>query len=135
MIWRLALLAAVLALVGGIVFAFTATNTVPASQAGQSSQGTGAAQIAPAACISRGVVPTTIIVGVPNSTVTGNAGVNLMLATNGARETLNGGKGSDCLVAGSGGDTLNGGVAGGTNVCIANGNGGVTFQRCTVQLP
>jgi Ca2+-binding RTX toxin-like protein len=135
MILRLGLVVAVLALAGGIVFAFTATNTVPSSQAGQSSQATGAADLAPAACISRGVVPTNIIIGVANSTVTGNNSVNLMLATNGGNETLNGGKGSDCLVAGSGGVTLNGGVAGGTNVCIANGNTGVTFQRCTVQLP
>jgi Ca2+-binding RTX toxin-like protein len=134
-ILRLAVVAAVLALVGGIVYAFTATNTVPATQAGQSSQATGAANLAPAGCISRGVVPANIIVGVPNSTVNGSSAVNLMLATNGANETLNGGKGSDCLVAGSGGDTLNGGVAGGTNVCIKNGNANVTTTRCTVVLP
>jgi Ca2+-binding RTX toxin-like protein len=133
--FRLALVVAALLTFATLLVAFTATNTVPSTRAGQSLQATGAADVEPAVCKQNGVVATAIIGGVANSTVNGTNGDDLMLADSGASETLNGVRGNDCLVAGSGGDTLVGGSGGGTNVCVKNGNTNVTTKQCTVVAP
>jgi RTX calcium-binding nonapeptide repeat (4 copies) len=116
MILRLGILAAVLALISGIAVALTQTNTVPATQAGQTSQATAADELKPAICSS-------ITLTGPVRT-TGTNGNDLILGTN-AGETLSGGQGNDCMVGGAGNDIIRG--QGGSDVLI----GGPGTDTCT----
>jgi Ca2+-binding RTX toxin-like protein len=108
-----------------LAFAFSASNTVPASHAGQSAQSIGAQDIAPPQCAGMGL--TTVI-----TNGAGTAGNDLVLGT-AVGETLNGNNGNDCLVGGGGDDTLRGGA--GTDVCIGGGGANEKFNQCETTYP
>jgi Ca2+-binding RTX toxin-like protein len=108
-----------------LVFAFSASNTVPVSHAGQSVRSIGAQDIAPPECAGMGL--TTVI-----TNGAGSAGNDLVLGT-AAGETLNGNNGNDCLVGGGGDDFLKGGS--GTDVCIGGGGANEKFNQCETTYP
>jgi Ca2+-binding RTX toxin-like protein len=106
-------------------FAFSASNTVPASHAGQSARPIGAQDIAPPQCAGMGL--TTVV-----TNGAGSAGNDLVLGT-AASDTLNGNNGNDCLVGGGGDDFLKGGA--GTDVCIGGGGANEKFNQCETTYP
>lgn len=108
-----------------LVFAFTASNTVPASHAGQSVRSIGAQDIAPPECAGMGL--TTVV-----TSGAGGAGNDLVLGT-AVGETLAGKGGNDCLVGGGGDDFLRGGA--GTDVCIGGGGAKEKFNQCETTYP
>lgn len=80
--------------------ALTASSTVSASNVGSSAQTITAAAKAPALCRSNGVVASTLIVSA-SATVNGTAAANLIIGNRQTNsQTINGGGGKDCLVAG-----------------------------------
>jgi Ca2+-binding RTX toxin-like protein len=119
------LLLAVLVLVGSVVLALTAANTVPASSVGQVSQPITANDLKPSACAALNL--TRVVAG-----VNGTAGNDLLLGT-GAAETLSGNGGVDCILGGGGNDTINGNGAAAGDVCIG-GPGTDTFKKCTTAI-
>lgn len=122
---RIAAVAAGLALVALLAFAFSAANTVPASHAGRDQRTIGAQDIAPPECAGMGL--TTVI-----TNLNGGGGNDLVLGT-AAGETLNGGNGDDCLVGGGGDDFLKGGA--GNDVCIGGGGAKEKYNQCETQYP
>lgn len=81
--------------------AFTASSSVSASQVGSSTQSITTAAKAPALCRSNGVTATNLVVSA-SATVNGTAASDLIIGnrlTN--NQTLNGGGGKDCIVAGT----------------------------------
>ncbi len=80
--------------------AFTSSNTVAASRVGSASAAITAAALQKAVCAANGVNPTTIVSGATNP-LNGTAGADLILGTRNNTQTLNGGGGKDCIVAGS----------------------------------
>jgi Ca2+-binding RTX toxin-like protein len=124
-----------------VAYAITATNSVPSTNAGQSSQATGANDLKPAACNWN---LTNLVIG-----VTGTAGNDLILGTGGG-QTIRGGGGRDCIIAGAGNDTLQGnsrkvggapvfagdycdGGPGADTVSTFNA-GGTTYPTCDTQV-
>ena len=95
-------------LCGGVVataavsanLAFTAGNTVAASNVGSHAAAITAVALQPAVCAANGVSPTTIVSGTANP-LNGTAAANLILGTRNNTQTLNGGGGKDCIVAGA----------------------------------
>jgi hypothetical protein len=126
-IFRALIAAFVLVLIAVVTAAATATNTVPASNADQLSQATGANQLKPAQCAA--LTLTNIVTG-DGATVTGTAGNDLMLGGP-SNNTLNGNGGTDCILGGAGNDSLRGGA--GNDVCIG-GPGTDTFNSCATQI-
>ena len=122
---HVALVAAGAVLLALLAFAFSASNTVPSSNAGQSARAIGAQDIAPSQCAGMGL--TTVV-----TTAAGGAGNDLVLGT-GVGETLDGNGGNDCIVGGGGDDTLRGGA--GTDVCIGGGGAREKFNQCETQYP
>jgi Ca2+-binding RTX toxin-like protein len=122
---RIAAIAAGVALVALLALAFSATNTVPSSNAGSNQRATGAQDIAPAECAGMGL--TTV-----NTNGNGGTGNDLVLGT-AVGETLNGNNGNDCLLGGGGDDTLRGGA--GTDVCIGGGGANEKYNQCETQYP
>jgi Ca2+-binding RTX toxin-like protein len=108
-----------------LAFAFSASNTVPASYAGQSARSIGAQDLAPPQCAGMGL--TTVV-----TNGAGTAGNDLVLGT-AVGETLNGNNGNDCLVGGGGDDFLKGGA--GTDVCIGGGGATEKFNQCETTYP
>lgn len=117
---RVAFLTLAVAVVAVVLGALAATNNVPTSNAGQSSQATGANDVKPPQC-------TMTLTG-----FAGSGGNELILGTAGA-DKLNGASGSDCIVGGAGADKLNGGP--GNDVCIGGGQAGDTFTNCETVYP
>jgi Ca2+-binding RTX toxin-like protein len=122
---HLASLAAGVLLVALLAFAFSASNTVPASHVGRSAQSIGAQDIAPPQCAGMGL--TTVV-----TNGAGTAGNDLVLGT-AVGETLNGNNGNDCLVGGGGDDFLKAGA--GTDVCIGGGGANEKFNQCETTYP
>ena len=108
-----------------LAFAFSASNTVPSSNVGQSARSIGAQNIAPPQCAGMGL--TAVI-----TSGAGGAGNDLVLGT-AAGETLDGNGGNDCIVGGGGDDLLRGGA--GTDVCIGGGGAHERFNQCETQYP
>ena len=127
MTWaRGALIVAALVLVGGtLVSAFTASNAVPSTRAGEVTDAVTAQKLKPAACAS--VTVTSLVTG--SGTFAGTASAELLLGSAGV-DNISAGGGNDCLVGGGGNDTLNGGQ--GTDVCLG-GAGTDTFSACETQ--
>jgi Ca2+-binding RTX toxin-like protein len=122
---HLAAIAVGVVLVALLVFAFTASNTVPASHAGQSARSIGAQDLAPPQCAGMGL--TTVV-----TNGAGTAGNDLVLGSP-VGETLNGNNGDDCLVGGGGDDFLKGGT--GNDVCIGGGGANEKFNQCETTYP
>jgi Ca2+-binding RTX toxin-like protein len=122
---HLTAIAAGVLLLALLAFAFSASNAVPASHAGQSARPIGAQDIAPPQCAGMGL--TTVV-----TNGAGTAGNDLVLGT-AVGETLNGNNGNDCLVGGGGDDFLKGGS--GTDVCIGGGGANEKFNQCETTYP
>lgn len=111
--------------------AFTASNTVPATNIGQLTQAIAPSQLEPAECISHGLTATSIVAG--TGTITSTAANQLVLGSS-ADDTLNdGGFGSDCMVGGAGTDVFNGDNKGG-DLCIVSAATppGPNVKKCTI---
>ena len=118
--------------------AFTAGNTVAASRVGESTAAINAAALQKAVCAANGVNPTTTVSGVANP-LNGTAGADLILGTRNNTQTLNGGGGKDCIVAGSvpSGKTITmAPTAGSGSVCVKGpGPGTYTYGAgCAVKV-
>lgn len=87
--------------VAGGKLAFTAGNTVAASKVGSSATVITATSLQPAVCASNGVVPTSVRIA-STATHVGTAGADLIVSTFSTNnQTISGGGGKDCIVAGS----------------------------------
>jgi len=120
---RLAGVAAGILLVATTASAFTASNTVPATNAGEQQFVIDANALKPPACAALNLT----------AIVTNNSGTNaseLVLGTAGPDTILARG-GNDCVLGGGGNDSINGGA--GTDVCIG-GPGTDTFTACETQI-
>lgn len=119
-------LGAALLVTGALSFAttqaFTANNTVPTTNIGQTTQSVAVSQLVPSECASLGI--TSIVAG---STAT--ASRQLVLGTSGA-DTMSDAFGSVCMVGGAGADTFSGKKSGG-DLCIVSAASG-TVKNCTV---
>ena len=113
------------ALIALLALAFSAANTVPASNAGRDQRTIGAQDIAPPQCAGMGL--TTVV-----TNLNGGNGNDLVLGT-AVGETLNGNNGNDCLVGGGGDDFLKAGA--GTDVCIGGGGANEKYNQCETQYP
>ncbi len=109
---------------------FTAGNVVPASYAGRSSFARTLTQIAPALCA--GVNPANLVVATTSSN-SGTSQNDLILGRNAAgSQTLSGGNGNDCIVAGGGAGTTNTlqAGAGSGDVCIGSPGAVNAYSGC-----
>ena len=107
--------------------ALTATNVVPATNAGRHQSAITTNALKPAAC--GGITVTTL--RVVSGTFTGTNAAELILGSAGV-DTINGAAGTDCIVGGGGNDVIRGG--GGIDVCIG-GPGTDTFPAgCETQI-
>ena len=111
---------AVFLLLATVSRAFTAANTVPASNAGKQQFTIDANALKPAACAALNLT----------SIVTNNAGTSAadLILGSAAADTITGGNGNDCILGGGGNDTINGGN--GTNDICIGGPGTDTFSNC-----
>jgi Ca2+-binding RTX toxin-like protein len=107
--------------------ASTASNSVPASRAGTSTQVINAQALKPDQCLS--LTLTAIVRGSGN--FGGTNAAELILGSSGG-DTIAGSGGNDCIVGGGGNDSLNGGT--GTDICLG-GPGTDTFNgSCETQI-
>lgn len=102
--------------------AFTAANTVPATNISQISQAVTAAELTPSECASLGI---TSVVASSTST----ASHQLVLGSGGA-DAMSDTFGSVCMVGGAGADTFNGKKNGG-DLCVVSAASG-SVKNCTV---
>ena len=137
---RTALLSGIVvaALAASANLAFTAGNTVAASKVGSHIATVTAATLQKAVCAANGVNPTSIVSGSANP-LNGTAGANLILGTRNNTQTLSGGGGKDCLVAGSvptGKTVTLSPAAGSGSVCVKGpGPGSYTYgSGCAVKV-
>ena len=113
------------ALVVGV--AATASNSVPASRAGTSTQVINAQALKPDQCAA--LTLTAVVRGTGSF---GGTNASELLLGSGVQDTISGSGGNDCLVAGGGNDSMNGGT--GTDICIG-GPGTDTFNNsCETQI-
>jgi signal peptidase I len=121
-----------LMVVAGLITSFTATDVVPLSRASDSNLSLDLSQLAPAQCSSLSL---THLVVAKSSTVTGTSGNDLILGRNGSgANTLDGGGGTDCIVAGGSYGTtnqLNGGQDASRTVCVGAPNASNSFSNCS----
>jgi Ca2+-binding RTX toxin-like protein len=109
--------------------AFTASNTVPATNIGQFTQAITPVQLEPAECISGGVTVTSIVSG--TGTVNGTAANQLILGSN-AVDTITDTFNTGCLVGGSGSDTFTGKNGGGDLCIVSTATAGANVKKCTI---
>ena len=127
-----ALVAVVVALT--VVVSFTASNTVPVTHAGKSTQAASLLQLLPSQCA--GVSPTKLITTTSGTaSVTGTSATELILGPDhNGTVVFNAGGGGDCIVAGGGANTtnqINGG--GGNAICIGAPAAHNSFTNCYKQ--
>lgn len=111
--------------------AFTASNTVPATNIGQLTQAITPSQLEPAECISNGVTVTSIVAG--TGTITSTAANQLVLGSSSNDTITDGSYGSDCMVGGAGTDSFQGLNKGG-DLCVVSAatQSGGSIKKCTV---
>ena len=109
-----------------LVAAMTASNTVPASRLGRTTQAITPNAVKPAACSA--ITVTTLVTG--SGTFSGTSAANLVLGS-AAVDTVTALGGTDCVLGGGGNDSLNGGA--GNDVCIG-GPGTDTFTACETAI-
>ena len=109
-----------------LALAFSAANTVPASNAGRGLSDDRRPGHRSAAVRRHGRSRRVI------TNLNGGTGNDLVLGT-AVGDTLNGNNGNDCLVGGGGDDTLRGGA--GTDVCIGGGGANEKYNQCETQYP
>jgi Ca2+-binding RTX toxin-like protein len=122
------LAAAPLVVVLAVAFvAFTATNVVPATNAGRTQLAVTADALKPAAC--SGITLTSLVIG--NGTVNGTDSSDLILGGAGI-DVVDGQKGSDCILGGGGADTIRGSQD--TDVCIGGPGIDAFHPTCETQI-
>jgi Ca2+-binding RTX toxin-like protein len=102
--------------------AYTASNIVPATNAGSSSTPITANTLKPSAC--SGITLTNLVVG-----AVGTSANDLILGTS-AGDFMSGGAGNDCMLGGGGNDIMDGGL--GTDVCL--GGPGTDTMNCETAI-
>ena len=120
---RLLAIAAVFLTLVSVSYAFTAANTVPATNAGTQTFTIDANALKPPECASLNLT------AIVTTNSTSNAG-ELVLGT-AAADNVNGKGGNDCILGGGGNDSINGGP-GANDICIG-GPGTDTFNNCETQ--
>ena len=128
---------AVVAVAVSANLAFTAGNTVAASKIGSHTAAITAATLQPAVCTANGVSPVNVISGTANP-LNGTSAANLIIGTRNNTQTLSGGGGKDCIVAGavpSGKTITMSPTAGSGSVCVKGpGPGSYTYgSGCAVK--
>ena len=123
---RPGLLALALVAAAVLVTALTATNTVPATSLGRTTQPITANALKPAACAALNL--TAVVVG--SGTWSGGSASELILGGAGI-DTIRGGGGGACILGGGGNDSLRG--DGGTDVCIGGPGADTFFASCETQ--
>ena len=108
---RIAVLPLAALVIGGLVTAVAAANTVPPSNAGSSTRPITANDLKPPECAALAL--TAIVAG--SGTFSGSSAAELILGSGGA-DIISGNSGNDCMLGGSGNDTVNG--DGGADVLI-----------------
>jgi Ca2+-binding RTX toxin-like protein len=121
---RVALIAAVIAIVSALALVLAAANTVPSTNVGTSQRGISVQDLAPPECAGMGL--TTLV-----TNGNGTNGNDLMLG-DATANTQSGGKGDDCLVGGAGNDSLRGQQD--NDVCIG-GPGTDSYLQCETEYP
>jgi hypothetical protein len=109
--------------------AFTASNTVPATNIGQFTQAITPAQLEPTECISGGVTATSIVSG--TGTINSTAANQLVLGSS-AVDTMTDTFGSVCMVGGAGNDAFNGFTGGGDLCVVSSTTTAGRIKKCTV---
>jgi len=122
------LLVFALAVAAAFVVALTAANTVPATNAGRSTQAITPNDLKPAACAALNL--TAKLAG--SGTFSGGGASELILGSSGV-DTIRGGAGDDCILGGGGDDSLRGDA--GTDVCIGGPGTDTFFASCETQIP
>ncbi|GAB4484309.1 MAG: hypothetical protein Fur0016_08640 [Anaerolineales bacterium] len=131
----------------GLFSAFSASNTVSASQLGSQTAIISANALKPPECaalnltrlviLARGDTTTAqseLVIGTPgNDTILSRGGTDCILG-GGGNDDLRGGAGLDILLGGPGDDALDGGGGKG-DVCYGGGQAGDTFKRCETIVP
>lgn len=120
---RLAPLALAGVVVLACVVALTATNSVPATYASQTSRAIDANALKPAECATLNLTAIALVSG-------GSAG-ELVLGT-AAGETVSGGDGNDCVLGGGGDDSLRG--DGGSDICVGGPGGDGLHPSCETKI-
>jgi Ca2+-binding RTX toxin-like protein len=124
---------AALGLVATLATSITASNTVPVSRVGRSSQALALTQLLPSQCT--GIGPTSLVVMATGGTsVTGTTANDLVLGrSRTGSTTFSGGNGNDCIVGGggTGTKTLSGGS--GTDTCIGAPGSTNSYSSCENQ--
>ena len=96
--------------------AFTAANTVPATNISQFTKAIAVVDLEPTEC--KGTITATSIVA-GTGALTSTAAKQLVLGSSGVDTLTDGGAGSACMVGGAGADSFNG-VNGGGDLCIVS---------------
>jgi signal peptidase I len=120
--------AVVLAVVvaGTLTVSFTASTTVPASNAGTSVNPRAISELTPAGCSS--LDPSTIVtLTIGSGKFTINTSHTLVLGSSGV-DTITDTGGSNCIVGGAGKDVVKGAT---TDVCIIGPTTGASYHNCT----
>jgi Ca2+-binding RTX toxin-like protein len=110
-----------------LVAAFSATNAVPATNAGGTTRAIDADALKPGECASISVAVVRMGAGV----YTGTSARELILGSAGL-DVIDGGGGNDCLVGGAEDDSLRGGN--GTDVCIGGPGVDTFYSSCETQI-
>ena len=108
------------------VTAFSASNSVPSSRAGDVSQAISVNEVGPDECAS--ITLENRISG--SGTIQGTSGNDLIVGSDGP-DTIEGMGGDDCIEGLGGDDTLDGGP--GSDVCLS-GAGADTFAACETEF-
>jgi Ca2+-binding RTX toxin-like protein len=106
-----------------VTLALTGANTVPPTNADDSSQAAGADDFKPGECAA--LTLTSTVTG-----TVGTAGNDLLIGSTGA-DTMLAQDGNDCVLGGGGVDVIDGGA--GTDVCLG-GPGLDSFLNCETQV-
>ena len=120
-----------LVLVLTLATTLTASNTVPVSHAGKTTQALAPSQLLPAQC-SGIAVTNLIVVAASASSVTGTSQNDLILGQfHNGNVTYNGGGGEDCMVGGAGIGTKTFSGGSGNDVCIGAPGARNAFTSCS----
>jgi hypothetical protein len=108
-------------------YAFTASNTVSASNAGLSTVAITPNTLKPTECA--GVNLTALVTG-SGGNVQGNVGGTLIIGSS-TSETLKSSIGNNCVIGGAGSDTVDVRITGGTEICIISSATVANARGCT----
>jgi Ca2+-binding RTX toxin-like protein len=123
--FRFMLYGTIVLILGSVLTAIAAANTVPFTRVTDQSNSVDINDLKPYACA--GISLTNLVSG--SGTLTGTPGNDLILGSSGA-DMIDGLGGNDCIIGGGGDDQINGGD--GNDVCISS-TGNDIFANCEVE--